>query len=209
MDTRLQDVELSIMKWSAIFFEKLGINKMLVTGPQRSGTTFIAFILAQDLGWTYVDEGVFDIDNKSMFEDLLGLEQSLVIQCPGMMRWIHEIQPTYLNTFVAVCRRDVEKIRTSERKRGWKFALYEKGKYCDSGVEKLMSRPICEIKYDYFDNHQRGFMAHQRCLDVDYPHDVRGHPLYIEEQERDAWGIKQVRPGEPWVPVVKNLTEGG
>ena len=74
-------------------FEKF--NKIIVLGPQRSGTTVAAQMIASDLGYTYVDEAEYHTNSHRHFRIQLELaterETPSVIQAPNMTSQIHNI----------------------------------------------------------------------------------------------------------------------
>lgn len=179
------------------------VTKVLVTGPQRSGTTFMAYALAKDLGWKYIDEAVFQVDDKNLFKKLLSRDENLVIQCPGIMRWISSYDNE--KNLIVLMRRDTKAIIKSEKNRGWGFELYEKGKYRDTGTEDLMVRPISIIKYDWFDKVQIKNIRFSKVIGIKYPEDVSNHPLYISDDDRINWGIKQVLPNQAWIEVDRDF----
>lgn len=190
------------MNWLKIFLRERGFTTIVVTGPQRSGTTFMAYAISYDIGWPYADEAVFNIDDRKKFNDLLLFrERNIVVQAPGMMRWIDEYG-LYKDILFIVMIRAVEDIVKSEVKRRWGFRAYEIKKYLDLGA--TLDIPISKTKYEYFEKNQRQYFKGNLLL-VKYPEDVRDHPLFVPDKERVDWTIKQVNRKQRWVPVDMSL----
>ena len=72
-------------------FEHLSnYNVVLVTGPQRAGTTITARMIAHDTGLRYIDESAFAATDEVRWRRVVKSSERAVIQCPGMARFCHE-----------------------------------------------------------------------------------------------------------------------
>ena len=82
-------VELDVVKYNPKLFE--GYDRIVVLGPQRSGTTFTAKAISNTLGedWHYIDEGQFRTKNTKQFKGLWKRDHH-VFQAPGLTHLIHE-----------------------------------------------------------------------------------------------------------------------
>ena len=65
-----------------------------VTGPQRSGTHFFAWVLSKELEYTYIAEDQFNNDNMHDFMEFYAYhvifgKQPYVIQCPDLCHLCH------------------------------------------------------------------------------------------------------------------------
>ena len=71
-------------------YQKLkNYDKIIVTGPKRSGTTFMSKILSRDLGYDFIDEKEINIDNIILFFDLLRERSKFILQVPCLTYMIH------------------------------------------------------------------------------------------------------------------------
>src|SRR4051812_34302210 len=99
-------------------------KQILVTGPQRSGTTIGARILAQELGLKFYPEESTGPYNLRRTCQLLDQETDFVLQSPGMAAYCH-----LLGIAVVFMRRDVLDIRRSEDRVRWQVQALEHWKY--------------------------------------------------------------------------------
>jgi hypothetical protein len=79
-----------------------GFRKIIVTGPQRSGTRFAAQCIAKELGYRYVDEGEVGGDDFEQFHAFLECEANLdfVLQCPSMSSICEHVPEDVLVVFM-------------------------------------------------------------------------------------------------------------
>lgn len=66
-------------------------SKIIVSGPQRSGTTYMSHILSKDLGYTKIDEKDYDVHEEKKFLEYLK-KQNVVVQSPAMTHILHELE---------------------------------------------------------------------------------------------------------------------
>ena len=142
-----------------------GQRAILVTGPNRSGTTIAAHIIAYELGYTYVDEDEFIVDHPDLIEEVFK-QDHIVIQGPSICNIAHT-----LDCFVVMMRRSLDEIHASEARVKWGWIKRELAKY------NLTTGSIAEVKYEHWDNVQR-FMCEGRYADLDY-HSLETHPLWV------------------------------
>jgi hypothetical protein len=152
-------------------------SKILVTGPQRSGTTITARIIAHDTGHVYIDEEDISIRETVLLEEYLNSESNFVIHCPALSHKIHEFN----NVLVVWCKRPLNEILASQKRIGW-GEIKERTSY-NALSDK---RHIAQIKADWWDNYQ--CMACENWLEVSY-HDLEEHELWVED--RVDWGVRQ------------------
>jgi hypothetical protein len=97
--------------------EKCGKHqKVLVTGPQRSGTTFAAKSIAKILRYRFVDEDEYQVHDANAFIDILKLNQKIVIHAPAMS---HLLPLNFSDTFVIWMQRNIMDVIKSEDKIDW------------------------------------------------------------------------------------------
>jgi len=140
-------------------------SHILVTGPQRSGTTICAAMIAHDTGLEFLtEEKVLGLD---ALHKLLTTEKRFVLQCPQFCRYIHEFSAP--DTLIVMMRRERKDIIASEIRIGWQgYRKMELARYGrDQGT-------ISDVKYAYWETHQKHLIQNQ--LEVEFE-DLREHPL--------------------------------
>ena len=154
---------------------------VLVTGPQRSGTTIAAKMIAADTGLAFVDENDFGVKDIAPWGDMVTTARKRVIQCPSMCRFVHWFGG-YDDVAVVLMRRDVEDIIRSERRIGWSLEAFELSRYA------AVDGPISAVKYGYWDNYQKTFIKH--AFEVGY-RSLADHPLWLPDDARKNFTAKQ------------------
>ena len=109
-----------------MFEDLMSFEKIVVTGPQRSGTRLISHAIAEDTGHKHVDE--MDWWYLDPFLRELKNDGKHVLQAPGMSHVCAEIPEDVLVVF---CMRDVLDIVASETRIKWTCACNEVDKYKD------------------------------------------------------------------------------
>lgn len=168
---------------------------IVVSGPQRSGTTLCAAAIAHDTGYRLMREDHFR-NVYRFWRQLVDEQQGVVVQCPVMSLHLHDIGEQD-DVLVVWMLRETLDIIASQNRIGWteqweptELARYNKAP--DEG-------PICEVKLRYWRDEQRDQIKHWR--EVAYPTLVR-HPLWIDEETRRdpavAWTSRQVDLENSW-----------
>jgi hypothetical protein len=141
-------------------FEHLSdYSVILVTGPQRSGTQIAARMIAEDTPLWYLDEQAFRAVDVDAWYDIVAEAGMQVIQCPGMCRFVHEFGDRD-DLAVVLMRRSVEDIIASQQRIGWRYEQLELARYGE------IEGPIAEVKYWYWDKHQKDKIQH--AYEIDY-----------------------------------------
>lgn len=158
-------------------------NKVLVTGPSRSGTRICAKMIAYEIKHKYIDEGYFGSSDQTAFWKFMTFPESLVIQCPNMVRICH-IAGANTEVAVVLMRRDVNDIIESQNNlrrfgstkrefEAWnRQMLYYYGK-----TEGIISK----IVYDYWDKVQKEKIIN--WFEIPYE-SLRGHPMFVKKEDR-------------------------
>ena len=149
-------------------------KKVLVTGPQRSGTTLIARAIEHDTELEYVDENEFRATDYSMWKTMVTLSTGIVMQCPGMCRYVHEFGDQD-DVAVVMCWRPIDEIIASQERIGWEWEKFELLRYDQTEGE------IAKVKYDYWYDYQQHKIKH--AFDIVYD-DLETHPLWIPADKR-------------------------
>jgi hypothetical protein len=168
------------MTGSSLFDHLARHTRIVVTGPQRSGTRITAQMIAADTGHTFVDEMSFEVSNEALWRLILKEEQ-VVVQAPGLLKVIVDRPPSGI--FVVLMRRDLGRIHASEDRIGWETVLHgNSGELAQFGLKEGQS---ADIKYEYWD-------THDKCFDfVELPGDIAAHPLYLPDHRRIGFGPLQ------------------
>ena len=171
---------------STIFTWLAEYDRILVTGPQRSGTRICARMIANDTGHRFVDENAIYWDSLMQLTRIYFTTSHFVLQCPTMCRHVHMFSAE--DTAVVLMRRNIADIVTSQDRIGWKWAEMELGRYDEEdGV-------ISEVKYAFWETHQRARI--RNAFEVQYE-DLASHPLWIDKADRkDFRSTQTTRAGE-------------
>lgn len=153
-------------------------NKILVTGPQRSGTTICAKILAHDLGFNFYPEERINISSFGTARKMTESQSGFVLQCPAICHVIHELDAT-----IIMVARPVNEIISSEIRVGWQGERKnELKKYNRSdGIISL-------VKYQAWYTWQKELC--KEAYEIDY-HSLDFHPLWIPIEKRHGFNARQ------------------
>jgi len=155
-----------------------GCANIVVTGPQRSGTTIVAHALAHDLNLTYFDED--DIgwegatqNNHTALYQLLATNSGYVIQAPACAHICHTFPQ---DTVVVFVRRDIEDIIASQERIGWQYEHIELEKY----PVEYRAQTIAHTKYLFWESVQRTQIGY--AYEIEYE-SLCGHPLWADSRK--------------------------
>jgi hypothetical protein len=155
--------------------------KIVVTGPQRSGTRIAAKMIAADTGHAFVDEMEFAIKDVAAFRAVLARD-NVVVQAPHMLKDVVDDPPP--GTFVVLMRRELEKVHASEERIRW--AEVYGGKKTELAKFGLTEGDPAAVKYDYWASHEKAFAF----LELEYEA-LRAHPLWVPDEQRKGFGPLQ------------------
>jgi len=161
-----------------MFENTSGFKRIVVSGPQRSGTRIAAKCVCHDTGKIYIDEKDINNHDFRLLEWYLR-HDGVVIQAPGLCHMLERISDE--STLVIMVRRPIDEILASERRIQWseEARLQELHKYgYSNGV-------IARIKYEYWDKVQKPALG-ERAAEIAY-HTLVGHPLFVEHRESFRW----------------------
>lgn len=165
-------------------------NHVLVAGPQRSGTTIAAKILAQDLGWLCVDETEIGVSSLAGLMEALTAEGRSVVQGPCFSAIVHWIDLPRCG--VVFMRRPLSDIRASEARIGWQ------GNYVLELRNYFTNGCLPAVRYRAWDQNQRHAMK-VPYWEVDYD-SLSRHPLWIAKDDRQHFTAKQTCTSPASVP---------
>jgi hypothetical protein len=165
-------------------FEKFNkYRSILVTGPQRSGTTIATKMIAQDTGKKHIGESVIYEQNKNNFMHNFRLKidywakQESVIHCPTLVSVCNDYDIS--DILIVFMMRDIEDIIASQKRVGWGSEHFEKEFFPPD------KRPISVIKQEFWKNNKPS-----NGMEIHYE-DLKGHPLWIPKHKRISFHSKQ------------------
>ena len=105
------------MKWNECIERCKGYNTIVVTGCQRTGTTYTAKELSRVLGYTHYDEYHYGAHSINKFNRVLERDLSpKVIQAPALL---HKMGDMGDDVFVIMMVRNEDDVVSSMVKHGW------------------------------------------------------------------------------------------
>jgi hypothetical protein len=165
-------------------FENLAVHKkIVVTGPQRSGTRIGAKMIAADTGYQFVDEAEFLIKDSDLFREFLQRD-GVVVQAPHMLKDVVDDPPPGI--LIVLMRRDLDQIHASASRIRW--AEEFGGNTTELKKFGLTEGDSAAVKYDYWDSHEKSVPF------VEVPYEsLRAHPMYVPDEQRKSFGHWQTQ----------------
>jgi hypothetical protein len=178
-------------------------SKIIVTGPQRSGTTYMSYILSKDLHYEHIDEVKYRSGTKpstQFFIERLN-KKNIVIQAPTQTHILHKLKNDS-DMIILWMNRSDEDIIKSEDRIGWHkkcFKTEELPKYlklCESDFneyhEKFLSfKRNSHLKKFVWNNLQKQIMKNT-FVEVEY--DILEQTKeFIPKSKRINFGSKQIK----------------
>lgn len=148
---------------------------IIVTGPQRSGTTIAAQILAHDFGYTYVDESEYNPQN---------LPPNAVIQAPFLLKCVLELSYFLPTASFVFMYRDKQEIVKSMKRIQW---------YNDFIDNPLFYSDYVNHCYDYI-SLLESTLSSTRWKRLNYS-DLASHPLFVKQ--RKNFTVRQWQANRP------------
>ena len=164
-------------------FEALSeFKRIIVTGPQRSGTNAAAHMIAHDTGFRFIDSIPGNGREWTWHLERLQQMSGVVKHAPFLARYIHNFADD--DTMLVFMRRDLDAILRSQGRIGWKDPK-ELRRYPGATLETIAAR-----KYSWWESHSR-----PRCVwywDLPYE-DLARHPLWVPPEQRINFRPRQWR----------------
>jgi len=163
-------------------------SKIIVTGPQRSGTTICSAMIAYDTDYTLIKEESYYKFNYikfkfilKRFKRILDKENNFVIQAPTMCRFLEEFDSKDIVIIMMI--RGIEDIIASQKRVNWKREQCELEKY-----NKIIG-PISKVKYEYWNRIQKKKI--KNYFEINYD-SLSVHYLWISKELRINFGARQI-----------------
>lgn len=172
-----------IMRLDQVVKGLLTYTKVIVTGPQRAGTTIATKILADVLELSCQLEEVFDTVDVFRFFRFIDQVDFFVLQAPSMAAYCHYLPENFAVVFM---QRNLEDILNSQERIGWteNYTELECQRYF-----RTTETPPAVLKYNYWEKLQRPFLG-QRGFDLDYE-SLRQHSFWIDKKDRAQFHSRQ------------------
>lgn len=183
--------------------QKLNAKRIIVTGPQRSGTRIAATCLAHDLSLRFVGEEEFRSRSLLLMASKL-FAAPCVMQAPALSAQVHVV-----SACIVFMRRPLDEIQASQERIQWHGEPFERRQYRSplfQGFRFTDNEPIAAVKYRAWETLQRRHVEH--AFDLDY-HSLRGHSLWVEKGERQEFAPLQTTTKQRSGPVKLELGGGG
>lgn len=170
-------------------------KRILVTGPQRSGTRITAKMITQDTRHRYVDEEEFSTHSVFTFNIIISHESNIVVQCPGMCHIIHKYSADDL--LIVMMIRDIDDIVASEKRVDWVVGYYDELlKYGYPSLNTMLRKArrdgvlISELKYKFWKKIQRDMV--ENYIELEYE-SLCDHPLWMPKELRKNFDVRQTK----------------
>jgi hypothetical protein len=157
--------------------------RIVVGGPQRSGTSIIAKMISHDTRHRLFGEERIRTDSMNRFWNLLRTTRNGVFHCPAMTRWLHLLAKEDRGLLVVMCKRSLDEIKASQERIRWMWEAPELLRY------DRTSGSQAEIKYAFWENHQKPALQEQG-LEVEYS-TIKEHPLWVSPEDRKNFTVRQ------------------
>lgn len=164
-----------------LVLELMTYNRVIVIGPQRSGTRIATKILAHELKYEYVDETEFAADQYDMFKGIVRNKDKIVVQAPGLTHRVLQLDKLSNTATVFMVRPTVD-IIMSQRRIHWPDAG-ELAKYNHETTTGVIS----VIK---FQEYGKLLPKLKQSYTLQYE-DLVGHPLFIPKEKRKGFAWNQ------------------
>lgn len=160
-------------------------DRIVVTGPHRTGTTIASQMIAHDTGYRYVDEmddlaGFYPSRLQEWLERKLQVPD-VVIQGPSLLKMLVDSPPP--NTLIVLMRRAPQDVLSSEIRTGWEFRQRELELYGHTEGDPTV------VKYAYWEANPPPIST-----EIEYE-SLRGHWAWVEPPRRRGWHRKQTAVG--------------
>jgi len=157
-------------------------TKIVIIGPEFSGTTISAWIIAKALKFEFISESFFKRLDCVDFRKKVKTRKDCVCQCPSLTSFAAAIPS---DIFIVVIKRDLSDILMEQRRAGFSYSEAEKRMFGDHHLFN-MENPLAHVKYEFV-----SWIARDRKIEtVDFT-SLEGHKLYI-----DHAGRRNLKPGQ-------------
>jgi hypothetical protein len=157
--------------------------RILVVGPQRSGTRIGATMISEDTGHWFVGEEEFGVDSLNRLYKILEISRNVVVQAPAMTCYSHLLGMHDQDLAVVLMRRDLGEIKASEERIRWRWEMPELIRCLTLEGNAAMIR---YQQWDQFQKEDLGAQAHEIPYET-----LERHGLWIAKPGRARFGPRQ------------------
>lgn len=174
------------MSYSSKIIDRLrSFNRIIVSGPQRSGTTFMCYVLMEEFGF---DRAQMPFNHFQTARQMLSAERCLV-HGPGVSRWLIELSQEF-GAAVVFMHRPIGDIVRSQKRINWGQEDRELVIYGAYPHHSETRKPrIADVKYAYWKEWQRDRISN--VVEVEYD-SMSDHRLWLEKPRRRGFDSRQV-----------------
>ena len=174
-------------------------NSIVVTGPQRSGTTFTAKAIAHDCGFKFINEFTrrTGVDFQNLQRSILS-EKRIVIQSPILSPALHLLKIPY-DCAIVFMHRNIEDILKSELRIKWsgdkdeKLSIRHWINNSNFSIELDYSQPVSALKYKlWWEVQYQDLLSRHpfQIFNLNYE-SMSCHPMWIDASKRSNFLAKQ------------------
>lgn len=176
-------------------------NKVIVTGPPRSGTTISGLILSNELNYKFIDESFYDGNNQNKFMFFLTLpKRKMVLQMTAFLKDLHTISEFLLINKIAVVlvnRKIPDILESFKNSKNFNMGCAIEGgiftsideeaqqiilNHYKEYLHKSDNRSLPEVIYDHF--YVNSCNINKKMLfELDY-NELSTHKLFIKKEDR-------------------------
>ena len=161
-------------------------KRILVTGAHRSGTTFASLVLGSDLNILTYNEENIDGGNTRLLNRFQQWHKQYVLQAPGLSLNCHDFD---FDAIVFMRRNYGDTARSMAILNN--SVITNEYNRIKSRYNEYSEYNLPEAKYRIFTEVQMPLIKKPYILDYE---SLEGHPLWISEERRANWHIRQVSP---------------
>ena len=197
-----------------------GYDRIVIVGPQRSGTTFVSQAITDTLSFKNIDEHAFNVKDVGMFKNIFK-QKDIVVQAPGLTHLIHNLVGEN-DLVIFMTRKWSDIIKSVYRKNGklsnWilmgemydvnkhyyttgyykdasgkiHYLYQEKDSKCESIFEKVVEKDsyYLDVVYKMWKHYQRDLITNYIQLDYE---SMKSHPMWVDKQQRGKFHAKQTK----------------
>lgn len=170
---------------------KNGNKKVLVVGPQRTGTRFTTNVIAKDLNVKLIDELDYNIDKISQFLNMTKNLKQFVAQAPALTHLLDKIPEDITIVYMF---RDITDIVKSQKRINWsseKAVIDYTKKEFNNNKNINWGSTISEIKYEIWENIQKPSIKN-KFYELEYE-SLKTHSMWKDKSDRSNFKANQIR----------------
>ena len=161
-------------------------HRILVVGPQRSGTRIGAEMISHDTGFWFIPEEYFAVDSLNQLWRLFQTNHDIVVQAPALTCYAHTLGMLDPSLGVVMMMRPLEDILASQKKIRWRW---EEPELIRLGIAGGGTGAAALERYYRWEHGQKDALGRQ-ATEVEYE-SLSGHPLWVPKERRVNFGPRQ------------------